>query len=316
MAGAGGVSPHPFEAAAAGAFSPPSLPDLFFTGGGRCAGILTAPRCISAIASRPSLRPKPSAMRILELFLRRPFQTQWSPWSVSIREDVAGLDGVAFLDQPFGQRPLLHRRRQCGHLELVGIGFLRERREATGQAQAGAGSSGGQIKLGPLALRRALTQHFGPWRNRTICAPSGRDRRQPGGARGPPLCRTPRCQDNGRIEVLAVIEQQDLASGRRHRRRARKNTPCASKSSARRSAKSRRDGGRGDRSRCARASRSKRSTNIFGARRRSPALVSGRRRAVARLLVANFTGIDAGKLPCPVMLIPGGLSDERLEQLS
>jgi nucleotide-binding universal stress UspA family protein len=33
-------------------------------------------------------------------------------------------------------------------------------------------------------------------------------------------------------------------------------------------------------------------------------------------LVANFTGTDAGKLPCPVMLIPGGLSDERLEQLS
>ena len=33
-------------------------------------------------------------------------------------------------------------------------------------------------------------------------------------------------------------------------------------------------------------------------------------------LVANFTGADAGKLPCPVMLIPGGLTDERLEQLS
>ncbi len=33
-------------------------------------------------------------------------------------------------------------------------------------------------------------------------------------------------------------------------------------------------------------------------------------------LVANFTGNDAGKLPCPVMLIPGSLSDERLEQLS
>ncbi len=33
-------------------------------------------------------------------------------------------------------------------------------------------------------------------------------------------------------------------------------------------------------------------------------------------LVANFTGTDAGKLPCPVMLIPGSLSDERLEDLS
>ena len=33
-------------------------------------------------------------------------------------------------------------------------------------------------------------------------------------------------------------------------------------------------------------------------------------------LVANFCGNDAGKLPCPVMLIPGSLDDERLEQLS
>jgi nucleotide-binding universal stress UspA family protein len=33
-------------------------------------------------------------------------------------------------------------------------------------------------------------------------------------------------------------------------------------------------------------------------------------------LVAGFTGNDAGKLPVPVMLIPGSLSDERLEQLS
>lgn len=33
-------------------------------------------------------------------------------------------------------------------------------------------------------------------------------------------------------------------------------------------------------------------------------------------LVAHFTGTDAGKLPCPVMIIPGSLGDERLEQLS
>jgi nucleotide-binding universal stress UspA family protein len=33
-------------------------------------------------------------------------------------------------------------------------------------------------------------------------------------------------------------------------------------------------------------------------------------------LVVHFTGNDAGKLPCPVMIIPGSLSDERLEQLS
>jgi hypothetical protein len=33
-------------------------------------------------------------------------------------------------------------------------------------------------------------------------------------------------------------------------------------------------------------------------------------------LVAHFTGTDAGKLPCPVMIIPGSLDDVRLEQLS
>jgi len=33
-------------------------------------------------------------------------------------------------------------------------------------------------------------------------------------------------------------------------------------------------------------------------------------------LCANLTGNDAGKLPCPVMIIPGSLSDERLEDLS
>jgi nucleotide-binding universal stress UspA family protein len=33
-------------------------------------------------------------------------------------------------------------------------------------------------------------------------------------------------------------------------------------------------------------------------------------------LVAYFTGNDAGRLPCPVMIIPGSLSDDRLEQLS
>jgi hypothetical protein len=33
-------------------------------------------------------------------------------------------------------------------------------------------------------------------------------------------------------------------------------------------------------------------------------------------VVANFTGADAGKLPCIVMIIPGSLSDEQLELLS
>ena len=33
-------------------------------------------------------------------------------------------------------------------------------------------------------------------------------------------------------------------------------------------------------------------------------------------LVAYFSGKDSGDLPCPVMIIPGSLSEERLEQLS
>src|SRR4051794_11861905 len=33
-------------------------------------------------------------------------------------------------------------------------------------------------------------------------------------------------------------------------------------------------------------------------------------------LVDHFTNTDAGRLPCPVMIIPGGLSDGRGEQLS
>jgi nucleotide-binding universal stress UspA family protein len=33
-------------------------------------------------------------------------------------------------------------------------------------------------------------------------------------------------------------------------------------------------------------------------------------------IVADFTGNDAGKLPCPVMIIPGALSDEAIDLLS
>ena len=33
-------------------------------------------------------------------------------------------------------------------------------------------------------------------------------------------------------------------------------------------------------------------------------------------LVAHFTGPEAGSLPCPIMIIPGSLSDEALDRLS
>ena len=33
-------------------------------------------------------------------------------------------------------------------------------------------------------------------------------------------------------------------------------------------------------------------------------------------LVAHFAGVESGKMPCPVMIIPGQLSDEALDRLS
>jgi nucleotide-binding universal stress UspA family protein len=56
---------------------------------------------------------------------------------------------------------------------------------------------------------------------------------------------------------------------------------------------------------------------LIGTRQDIAALVLGAAPAGdPGLLVADFTGPDAGKLPCPVMIIPGSLSDERLDQLS
>lgn len=56
---------------------------------------------------------------------------------------------------------------------------------------------------------------------------------------------------------------------------------------------------------------------LIGTREEIDALVLGAAPSGSPgLLVANFTGSDAGKLPCPVMIIPGSLSPERIEQLS
>jgi nucleotide-binding universal stress UspA family protein len=57
--------------------------------------------------------------------------------------------------------------------------------------------------------------------------------------------------------------------------------------------------------------------SLIGTRQEIAALVLGASaNGAPGPLIAAFTGPDAGKLPCPVMIIPGGLSDERLEQLS
>ena len=57
--------------------------------------------------------------------------------------------------------------------------------------------------------------------------------------------------------------------------------------------------------------------NLIGTRQDIAALVLGAAPAGSPgPLVAHFTGNDAGKLPCPVMIIPGSLGQERIEQLS
>jgi hypothetical protein len=33
-------------------------------------------------------------------------------------------------------------------------------------------------------------------------------------------------------------------------------------------------------------------------------------------LVSHFAGADAGRMPCPIMVIPGGLDDEAIDRLS
>jgi hypothetical protein len=33
-------------------------------------------------------------------------------------------------------------------------------------------------------------------------------------------------------------------------------------------------------------------------------------------LVSYFTGSDAGKMPCPIMIIPGGLDSDAIDRLS
>ena len=120
----------------------------------------------------------------------------------------------------------------------------------------------------------------------------------------------------GGVEVLAVVEPQDFVQwggvqaafeeeqrlrieaivtllGRRNHRRFRDRRPKS------------RPPGRAGRRRCA---------SISGRAKTSPLWCSARRRrGHPGPLVAHFTGNDAGKLPCPVMIIPGSLTDERLE---
>jgi nucleotide-binding universal stress UspA family protein len=57
--------------------------------------------------------------------------------------------------------------------------------------------------------------------------------------------------------------------------------------------------------------------DFIGSRQEVDALVLGAAAAGnPGPLVSNLCGHDAGKLPCPVMIIPGSITDERMEDLS
>ena len=162
---------------------------------------------------------------------------------LDLGEDVARFDRVAFLDQPFGQRPLLHRRGQSGHLE-----FGRHRRlsrrawRPVAQSQCGGrGQVRGSNKLARLRSRRALTQHSAvPWGHATNFAPiwssSTTARKRASRCASPPAA-PPRPMAGSRCWRWS--SRRTSSSGAASRRRSRKSSACASKaSSARRSARS------------------------------------------------------------------------------
>jgi hypothetical protein len=55
---------------------------------------------------------------------------------------------------------------------------------------------------------------------------------------------------------------------------------------------------------------------ILKQRPETAALVLGAAKDAPGPLVAHFAGAEAGAMPCPVMIIPGSLSDEALDRLS
>ena len=74
----------------------------------------------------PTFTPsEPSGTRILAILPSSTASNSIVALSVSISARMSPDDDrVAFLDQPFGERPLLHRRRQGGHLQFDGHGTL------------------------------------------------------------------------------------------------------------------------------------------------------------------------------------------------
>ena len=78
---------------------------------------------------------------------------------LDLGEDIAGIDLVALLDEPFGKRALLHRRRKGGHFEFGRHGVFPLRRTRRLKANAAGGVKGRPVPRRPLALNAGLTQH-------------------------------------------------------------------------------------------------------------------------------------------------------------
>ena len=124
---------------------------------------------------------------------------------------------------------------------------------------------------------------------------------------------------DGAVEVLAVVEPQDFVQWGGVQAAIEEEQRLRIEGSRRRIG--RRDHGRrrhqADDHRPAGRAGAGGARLYRHARATSPRWCSAPRRpAIRGRWSRNFTGNDAGKLPCPVMIIPGSLSDERLEQLS
>ena len=114
----------------------------------------------------------------------------------------------------------------------------------------------------------------------------------------------------GGVEVLAIVEPQDFVQwgGVQAAIEEEQRLRIEGDRRRRRSARSWRRPGSSPRSSSGRAIRSRRSATISATREDIAALVLGAAPAgKPGPLVAHFTGNDAGKLPCPVMIIPGSL---------
>ena len=82
-------------------------------------------RAITAIGVLTATSSVPSGTRILaERALVDGLDLHGRLVGLDLGDDVAGLDRVAFLLQPFGELALLHRRRERGHQNLIGMGLL------------------------------------------------------------------------------------------------------------------------------------------------------------------------------------------------